>query len=153
MIAATYMRYFLFAALLLVYCNVSSQSQQGDTTRGAAKMHGRKAIPNSKNYASAQNKTEQQLLDRIEKLPEVKAIGVYIDSITSHKKGVAMVSARPNETNPFYSVHVGYNGPDRFIVFYNFCMDEKDREIKYYDPIDSKIITLQEWRKNKKSTR
>lgn len=103
------------------------------------------------NADTLQEDIEQKILDKVEKLPEVKKLELYIDSISNHKRGVSMmIISKPNKEQKYYHIQVGYNGSDRFVVYFNFYVFTKDFEIKYYDAINDSVLSIEEWRKERK---
>lgn len=98
---------------------------------------------------------EDKILDAIRKLPEVIEREKYLDSLTNHKGHISvMVVSKPSKSQPYYWVKVGYDNELRFETYYNFYVYNAGKgnlEIKYYDVVSGKAITLKEWRKSRKN--
>jgi|ERR1700694_250681 len=119
--------------------------------------------PLPSNQANAQNVfitdvdstlQEDKVLDAIRKLPEVIVREKYLDSLTNHKGRISvMVVSKPQKTQSYYWVKVGYDNELRFETYYNFYVYSVagNLEIKYYDVISGKPISLKEWRRNKEN--
>ena len=75
-----------------------------------------------------------------------------IDSLSNHTKGIAlMIVERPNDGLPYFSVKVGYDGDTRFETYYLFYVDPKTLAVKIEDILSGEVLTLDEWRKQKKA--
>ncbi|MDJ1493749.1 hypothetical protein QNI19_12475 [Cytophagaceae bacterium DM2B3-1] len=87
-------------------------------------------------------------IEKVHMLPEVRAREKYIQKITDGKQGVTLLArAKPTLQEPFYVIQVGYNNPDRLIVYYTFYVYPKNMHIKVLDAVSGKVITtLSEWR-------
>jgi hypothetical protein len=115
------------------------------------------SIGTSQNVFTTDNGTqkEDKILDAVRKLPEVIEREKYLDSLTNHKGHVAlMVESKPSKLQPYYWIKVGYDNELRFETYFNFYIynvGNGNLEIKYYDVVIGKAITLKEWRKRKKN--
>ncbi len=88
--------------------------------------------------------TADQFLLDISKLPEVK-------EVVSNEEGI-FISEGPGEEHPYYVVQVGNQQEDHFTTIYWFYVYIKPKyEIKYYDLANEKVLSLEEWRANRKS--
>lgn len=92
--------------------------------------------------------TEEQAVDVLSKLPEVKTRDRFIDSLTSHKHGISMINYDQGQTPSlaYYEINVGYSSDIRFENYYTFRVSKKDCSIMVED-IEDSWISLQEWRK------
>ena len=81
------------------------------------------------------------------KLPFVTKSSNYIDSFSNHKHGIAFMMDEPQENEPDISVQAGYNGGERFETYYRFFVNPKTMEIKVYDPVEDKKLTIKEYLK------
>ena len=92
--------------------------------------------------------TDDKVFDRIMEIAEVKESNRQIDSLSEHKKGVAlMIVERPADGVPYFSVKVGYDGDTRFETYYLFYVDAKTLEVKVEDIVSGEVLSLDEWRK------
>jgi hypothetical protein len=94
---------------------------------------------------------EKKILEKITQLPEFKRSNAYIDSLTNHKHGLALMIFEPEKGEKYYYVKAGFNGSDRFETYYNFYVDSAKLTIKIADALDGgDIIPIEEWRKKEK---
>ncbi|MDJ1501294.1 hypothetical protein [Xanthocytophaga agilis] len=99
------------------------------------------------NIQLANDSLADRATENVYMLPEVRAKEKYIQKITDGKQGVTLlVRAKPTLQEPFYVIQVGYNNPDRLIVYYTFYVYPKNMHIKVLDTVSGKVITLSEWR-------
>ena len=130
-----------------VACNNSKDQEKtvtGDTTTlqtvnpdtPAAYIHSFKDT-------SLQDKITAALL----KLPFVKKSDKYIDSISNHKHGIAFMLDEPAKDETDIPVQAGYNGAERFETYYRFFVNPKTLEIKVYDVVEGKKLSLKEYLK------
>lgn len=92
---------------------------------------------------------ENKILDAVLALPEVEAANAHIDSFSNHQHGIASMMDPPEEGQTDYNVRVGYNGDERFEVYYFFEVNPNTLQIKIMD-VDT-FIPVEEWRiKNEK---
>jgi hypothetical protein len=90
---------------------------------------------------------DEELMSKVMDLPEVKRANVFIDSISNHKHGISiMIISRPDKTQDYYDVLLGYNNDFRFETYFNFYVYTPKLDIKYYNVIGDTIISLDEWR-------
>lgn len=92
--------------------------------------------------------TEDQAIGMLQKLPEVEARDRFIDSLTDHKHGIAMINYDQDQTPSlaYYEINVGYSSEIRFENYYTFRVSKKDCSITV-DDIEDGWISLEEWRK------
>ncbi|MBA3829239.1 MAG: hypothetical protein H0X33_09910 [Taibaiella sp.] len=105
------------------------------------------------------SKSEDKILDMILKLPEVRKDALYTDSISLGKRAlIAIIKKKPSKQNNYYWIAVMDIGKeasdtnDMAFTHLHFYVYPKTLEIKLYDPVDDKILTLKEWRKLRKKT-
>lgn len=79
-------------------------------------------------------------------LPFVIKSDRYIDSVSNHRHGMAfmMNSPAPGEE---VDVQAGYSSDERFETYYRFFVNPKTLEIKVYDVVEDKKLTLKEYLK------
>lgn len=117
-----------------------------NTSKANEQLNDRKVFSQSQTIAN--DSIEQTVLDKVTQLPEVLAIANYIDSTTNGARGVTIiVKHRPDKENCYYHIQVGFNSPDRLIIYYNFYIKSDDMQINYYDNADDTIIPIEEWRR------
>ena len=81
------------------------------------------------------------------KLPFVKKSDKYIDSISNHKHGIAFLLEEPAKDETDIPVQAGYNGNERFETYYRFFVNPKTLEVKVYDVVEDKKLTVKEYLK------
>lgn len=161
------MRSLLFIAFLIILagCGNSSESTEISandsiakeavandpvTNNGSGAVSGTK--PNEKTYIHhfGTTKHEVEITNDLLKLPFVLKTDSYIDSLTEHRRGISFMldSAASNENE--ISVQAGYNGPERFETYYRFFVNPKTREIKVYDPVSDKKLSVKQYLKTLK---
>ncbi len=91
---------------------------------------------------------ETRIIDRLMKLSFVKKSNAYIDSFSNHQHGMAFMvdSAEAGDKDIF--VRAGYNGDERFETYYQFYVDPHTLEIKVYDVVADRKMTVKEYIKS-----
>lgn len=91
-------------------------------------------------------------MDEIFNFPEVKAINEQINKNSKGAHGVSiMVEDNFDGDTSYYHFRVGDNShEDRYEKIYDFLLDKETGEIKAYDNVSDLIMTLKDWRKNRK---
>lgn len=98
---------------------------------------------------SAEDILEDTILKVVMGLPEVEIANNRIDSITSHKKGIAGIIDEPGDGETDYGVRVGYSGDERFEVYYFFYVNPKTFQIRVLDIISDSVMRYEDWHKMK----
>ena len=93
---------------------------------------------------------ENKITDALLKLPFVIKSNNYIDSFSNHKHSLAFMLDNPETNETDISVQAGYNGEQRFETYYRFFVNPKTLEIKVYDPVEDKKLTVKEYLKTQK---
>ncbi|MEP7237896.1 MAG: hypothetical protein ABI685_08530 [Ferruginibacter sp.] len=96
------------------------------------------------NYIHTFNDTalENKITAALLKLPFVIKSNNYIDSFSNHKHSIAFMMDAPAANETDIQVQAGYNGDERFETYYRFFVDPKTLEIKVYDPVQDKKLSL-----------
>ncbi len=141
------MKYALVITMLAFFtaCNNSSKSEETVVDSAANKVQ----TDSSAKYIHTFSDTtlENKITEALMKLSFVKKSNAYIDSFSNHQHGIAFMMDEPTENETTVSVSAGYNGGERFETYYHFVVDPKTMEIKVYDPIEDKTLTLKEYLK------
>ena len=90
---------------------------------------------------------EDKITAALLKLSFVKKSDKYIDSISNHTHGIAFMLDEPAKDETDIPVQAGYNGKERFETYYRFFVNPKTLEIKVYDVVEDKKLTLKEYLK------
>lgn len=141
------MKYALVIIMLGFFasCNNASKNEEPVVNDSPAQL---KADTSSKYFHTvADTALETRITDELMKLPFVKKSNAYIDSFSNHKHGIAFMMDEPSEDGKEVSLRAGYNGGERFETYYHFIVDPKTMEIKIYDPVEDKTLTLKEYLK------
>jgi hypothetical protein len=142
------MKQFLYLLVIILFAacnNVAKTDEAAVTDSASAKI---KADSSSKYIHSfTDTALENKITAALMKLPFVTKSNNYIDSFSSHNHGIAFMMDEPQENEPDISVQVGYNGGERFETYYRFFVNPKTMEIKVYDPVDDKKLTIKEYLK------
>ena len=140
------MKYFLVLLLMvsLIACNDESNTETvsiTDTTAIDPKVDtGSKYV-----HRFSDTVLEKKITEALLKLPFVIKSNNYIDSFSNHKHGISFMLEEPGANETDIAVQAGYNGDQRFETYYRFFVDPKTLEIKVYDAVEDKKLTLQEY--------
>ncbi|MCJ7934535.1 MAG: hypothetical protein MUW56_13120 [Chryseobacterium sp.] len=93
--------------------------------------------------------TLKEAENKILKLDEVIASSHFIDSLSNHKQGIALISDSTSiDKIPYYSIQAGYNSELRFENYYLFYVEKGNCDhIKILEPASGNIINIEDWRK------
>ena len=144
------MRNLFLVSLLFVFaaCNQSSETKDEpvkDSVAADAKPVAEPGYIHRFGDTALENKITAALLQ----LPFVQKSNRYIDSISDHKHGISFMLDSANISNEI-SVQAGYNGEQRFETYYHFYVNTKNLDIKVYDPVADKKLTVKEYLKTLK---
>jgi hypothetical protein len=97
---------------------------------------------------------ENRALDSVFKVAEVQKLSNFIDSLSNHTRGVAMITRqKPEGQRNYYWIQVGDNNGLSFQPTYNFYVYPDNFEIKFLNTMkDDSLMTLTEWRKSDKDS-
>ena len=97
-------------------------------------------------------------IKEISSFPEIRKENKYIDSFSQGKHGIALLIDNPTKDEPYYSIHIGYNGKlsfETYNLFYVYIRG-KSYEIRvndsYNEKSDDGTSSVEEWRKNLKKS-
>lgn len=94
---------------------------------------------------------EEKILDSIFKLQECKERAAYIKHQTKGKQHLAIaIYERPSKEIPYYWVKAWEDNGMNYVTHFNFYVYVKPFKIKYYDTLNDKSISLDEWRHRSK---
>lgn len=142
------MKYVLFFMLMLNFtaCNNTSKTEAetfSDTTISKPQTDTASKYVHTFSDTALENKITRALL----KLPFVIKSNNFIDSFSNHQYGIAFMLENPAANESEIQVQSGYNGKERFETYYRFFVNAKTMEIKVYDPVADKKLTLKEFQK------
>jgi hypothetical protein len=145
------MKYALVITMLVcsTACNNASEKEQPGTADTSVTTI--KAEPSDKYiHTFTDTALETKITDALMKLSFIKKSDAYIDSFSNHKHGIAFMMDEAKENEKEVTVRAGYNGGERFETYYHFVVDPKTMEIKVYDPVEDKTLTLKEYLKTQR---
>ena len=95
------------------------------------------------------SRTESQTaLDAVWRLPEVQRKAQEIRRLSNGTVSVKLaVESTPTRNDPFYSIQVFEDRPDRIVTLYWFRVASPGGTITVQDELTGEYISLQEWRK------
>lgn len=135
---------FVITASLFTACNQAANKQESavsDTLQGKTKSDSVPPYVHRFADSSLENRITGALMD----LPFVKKSSQYIDSISNHTHTIAFMLDEPVAPGTDIPVQAGYNGNERFETYYRFFVNPKTLEIKVYDPVEDKKLTVKEY--------
>ena len=141
------MTYFLSLMLLVSFaaCNNASKTEAVPNDSAAIKSQTDPSAKFIHNFSDTA--LENRITAALLKLPFIIKSDNYIDSFSNHKHGIAFMLDEPNANEPDVSVQAGYNGAERFETYYRFFVNPKTMEIKVYDVVEDKKLTLKAYLK------
>ena len=141
--------FFLLLVISTVACNNKAKDQDTPATTDSTTAVPASTIDTSKAYIHTFKDTtlEAKITAALLKLSFVKKSDQYIDSISDHKNGIAFLLEEPAKNETDIPVQAGYNGNERFETYYRFFVNPKTLEIKVYDVVEDKKLTLKEYLK------
>ena len=136
--------------MIVVFASCNNAGKNNDTpANDSSAPVGKKVITSRFIYRFADTVLEEKITDTLMKLPFIEKSNNYIDSFSNHTHGIAFMSDTAGHE---ISVMAGYNGPERFETYYNFCIDPKTFEIKILEPLSGDFISISEYiKKNQQS--
>lgn len=97
------------------------------------------------------NAIEEKILDTICKLKEVKQRAIYIEKVTNDTRHLSIVVFdTPSKGAQYYWVKAWEDNGISYYTHFNFFVYLNPFEIKFYDTMDGKVISLKEWRRQLK---
>jgi hypothetical protein len=140
------MRNSLF--LLLIFFAACNNASKTDTVVTNDSVIIKEQTDSSIRYIHSFTDTalERKITTALLKLPFVIRSNNYIDSFSNHRQGIAFMLDNP-VANEDISVQAGYNGDQRFETYYRFDVNPRTLEIKVYDPVTDKKLTVKEYLK------
>lgn len=96
----------------------------------------------------AANTESQKVMNLVCQLPEVQQKAAEIRRLSNGKVSVKlMLETTPNKTEPYYTVRVFEDNPDRIVTLYWFRVNMPGERITVQDEITGEYISLEQWRK------
>lgn len=99
----------------------------------------------SKNTASL----EDQIIDKVYDLPEVQELEASVRKKSGGKRNLSLrISSEPSDDQEYYGVTVAEDNGAALATYYEFRV-YPDFSIRYYDVVEDRDISLDEWRKSR----
>lgn len=142
----------------LFACNPTSKQTDNSKTLDTTKSDTiKKPIVNlstitKKIYSSTQSeRLEDQIIDSIFKLQEVKEWSKYLEDQTKGKRHAKLwIADKPNLADQkYYWIKVGEDNGTNLVTQFNFYVYPDSIRIMYLNTLDDSELTLEEWRKTK----
>lgn len=142
------MKLFLYLLVIVSFTACNSSSKKEEAVVADSATANMKTDSSSKYIHSfTDTALESKITKALMKLPFVMKSSNYIDSFSNHQHGIAFMMDQPQENETDISVQAGYNGGERFETYYRFFVNPKTMEIKVYDPVEDKKLTVKEYLK------
>ncbi|RZK25628.1 MAG: hypothetical protein EOO43_05025 [Flavobacterium sp.] len=124
----------IISFLTLLSCNHSSKKETAQTKRQVEKL--------------ALASPDEAAIDRVLDLDEVKRKGAEIDKLSKGERHLsAYVETAPTKEDSNYWIKVAEDNGDSKVAYYTFAVDSKTRDVRYYDPMQDSLISIEQWRK------
>ena len=142
------MKYVLYLLMLLSFSACNNSSKTDAPVAGDSSVSVIKADTSSRYiHTFGDTALESRITAALLKLPFVIKSSNYIDSFSDHKHSIAFIMDKPAANETAIQVQAGYNGDERFETYYRFFVDPKTLEIKVYDPLQDRKLTVPEFLK------
>ena len=137
------MKLYFFKALLLVSLpTLTLVSCESSPKKGTANV--KRQIDK---LASAT--PEEAAIDRVMDLEEVKRKDAEVKKLSKGKRHLSVyVETPPTPTDSYYWIKVAEDNGGSYVTCYTFAVDSKTRDVRYYDPMQDSLLTIEDWRKN-----
>lgn len=142
------MKQFLYLLVIIFFaaCNNAAKTDEVAITDSASNKIKTDSLPDYI-HSFTDTTLENKITAALMKLPFVMKSSNYIDSFSDHQHGIAFMMDEPQKNEADISVQAGYNGGERFETYYRFFVNPKTMEIKVYDPVEDKKLTIKEYLK------
>lgn len=93
---------------------------------------------------------DKKAMDLVWELPEVKERAKYVEKQTNGKRKLIIWACEyiDDAKSDFYWIKVGEDNGNEYVTHFNFYVYAKTQEIKFYDVVNDKIISISKWRKS-----
>jgi hypothetical protein len=135
---------FSFCKSYIVFCLVLVTLISCDHSKQGAKQH-----PPAVNPQSSKVKPEDEVVNLVMNLEEVKRKSAQVKNLSKGKRTLmTYVETPPTGKDSNYWVKVSEDNGESLVAYYTFAVDAKSLRISYYDDIHDTTISLDEWRKS-----
>ena len=137
---------FLFLLVTAVACN-NAENEEKTAVKDSVVNQVKPDSVSSYIHSFADTSLEKKITAALLKLSFVQKADKYIDSFSNHKHSIAFMLDKPEAPETDIPVQAGYNGNERFETYYRFFVNPKTLDIKVYDPVEDKKLTVKEYLK------
>ncbi len=143
----------IFIGFIIFSCNPAGNRMAPPQIIDTVKFISRDTIPPGDTIMKA-GKDADTVYKLILSLPEVTKRARYIQEQTKGERHLeVMIAESPKEQErDYYWIKAGEDNERVYVTHFNFYVFPKNNwEIKYFDPVKSTVISLEEWRKENKT--
>ncbi|WP_345949264.1 hypothetical protein ABDD95_20675 [Mucilaginibacter sp. PAMB04274] len=91
---------------------------------------------------------EEAAVDRVMDLEEVKRKMAEVEKASKGKRHLSVYAeTTPTKEDLYYWIKVAENNGGSYVAYYTFAVDSKTRDVRYYDPMQDSLLTIEQWRK------
>ena len=140
----------IFGGLAVIFfaaCNNNSPAAKEESPKDTVTVIPKKDSVSSYIHHFTDTTVENRITAALMKLSFVKKANTYIDSFSNHQHGIAFMLDSLGKGEKEIYVQAGYNGDQRFETYYQFYVNPKTLEIKVYDVVDDKKLSVKEYLK------
>ncbi len=100
--------------------------------------------------AERKESSEDKIMDKVWAIQEVIDLDKTIRKKTKNKRGLSTrISSEPSDDQEYYGVTVAEDNGESYATYYEFHI-YPDYSIRYYDVVEDRELTLEDWRKSNK---
>ncbi|ASS49346.1 MAG: hypothetical protein A3D31_03520 [Candidatus Fluviicola riflensis] len=100
--------------------------------------------------AERKEASEDKIIAKVWAIPEVIDLNNSIRKKTKNKRGLSTrISSEPSDDQEYYGVTVAEDNGESYATYYEFHI-YPDYSIRFYDVVQDRELTLEEWRKSNK---
>lgn len=90
---------------------------------------------------------ESELITKLYDLPEMTALGNYIDENSNHRNHLKIIpSGTPEENDGYYYFKAAEDNGGNLVTLIHFFINAETYEISIYDPVMDKMISYDKWK-------
>ena len=133
---------------LLILGLISLSSCKDKNERNVAEKY--KPKDTGKVFEPVDTALQTRIFDTLVKLSFIKESDRYIDSSTNHKHRISFLMDTLENEKLIY-IQAGLNNEDRFVTGFQFYVNPKTMDIKVYDPVNDKRLSIKEFERHLKT--
>lgn len=148
----------LCSVLLLSSCSGENTSKEKESPEVEKQQQKKETEPlsddNSENdqdkeTADAEMTQEDQIIDKVYNLPEVKELESSVRKKSGGKRSLSLrVSSEPSDDQEYFGITVAEDNGAALATYYEFHV-YPDFDIRFYDVVEDQELSLEEWRKTR----